>query len=66
MRLTMNVPDELMKRVDQYAEKNYINRTSAVCALLARALQGNDYIDSVIKMGSALENVGTDTQTAEK
>lgn len=65
-RLTMNMPDELMKRVDEYAEKNYVNRTSAVCVLLSKALQSDDYLNSIIKMGSVLDNVGADTQNSEK
>ena len=65
-RLTMNMPDELMKRVDEYAERNYVNRTSAVCVLLSKALQGDDYLNSIIKMGSALETVGADTQMSEQ
>lgn len=50
MRLTVNVADELMERVDKYAEANYINRTSAIAVLLTRALQANDVNEGLIAM----------------
>jgi metal-responsive CopG/Arc/MetJ family transcriptional regulator len=42
MKLTLNLDDELVAKVDVYAREKYINRTSAICVLLANALQGND------------------------
>lgn len=38
VRLNINVAKELMDKVDDYAEKMAINRTSAVAVLLSNAL----------------------------
>lgn len=37
-RLTCNLSADLMTRVDEYAERMHINRTSAVAVLLTQAL----------------------------
>ncbi len=37
-RMGINIPTELLDRVDEYASKMAINRTSAVCVLLSQAL----------------------------
>lgn len=42
MKLSINIPDELLARIDVYAKETYINRTSAFCVLLTTALNGND------------------------
>lgn len=68
MKLTVNVADELVGRVDQYAKDNYINRTSAIAVLLARALQVNDVNESVIAMKGmcdTIKQLSTDTQAAD-
>ncbi len=69
MKLTVNVDDELIKRVDQFAKDNYINRTSALAVLLTRALQANDVSESVIAMKDmwdSFKQMNADTQIAEK
>lgn len=37
-RLGINIPTDLMERLDEYAYKMNINRTSAVCVLLTQAM----------------------------
>lgn len=37
-RLFMNIPNDLLSRVDAYASGMNINRTSAVCVLLSQSL----------------------------
>lgn len=39
-RFGINMPTELLNRVDEYAAKMNINRTSATCVLLSQALDG--------------------------
>lgn len=51
MRLNINIDDDLIKRVDDFAKENFINRTSAICILLSNALRSNDIQSSIIKMG---------------
>lgn len=51
MRLNINIDDDLIQRVDDFAKENFINRTSAICILLSNALRSNDIQSSIIKMG---------------
>lgn len=44
MRVNLNIPDELVKRLDEYAKKNYTSRSTVMCQscnqfLLAQELQ---------------------------
>lgn len=38
VRFGMNMPAELMKQVDDYADRMNISKSSAVCVLLSQAL----------------------------
>lgn len=38
-KLIMNIPVDLLEKVDEYAESMNVNRTSAVCVLLSQALE---------------------------
>lgn len=37
-RVTMNLPTDLLKRVEEYAEARQVNRTVAIILLLNKAL----------------------------
>lgn len=52
MRVNFNIDDELLKKIDDYANEKYINRTAAICVLLSTALQANDVQKAVVKMGN--------------
>jgi metal-responsive CopG/Arc/MetJ family transcriptional regulator len=61
MRLTINVDDELINKVDVFASEKYINRTSAICVLLSNALQSNDISKSFASLNdinAKLDNNG--------
>lgn len=47
MRLNINVPQDLIDRVDEYADNLSINRTSAVCVLLSQALDGQKVVSDL-------------------
>ena len=47
MRLNINVSQELIDRVDEYAERMCINRTSAIAVLLSTALDNQKVISSL-------------------
>lgn len=44
-RLNINIPTPLLERVEEYAEKHYINKTSAICVLLSTALELSESTD---------------------
>lgn len=48
-RITFNIDEELLEKIDKYAKEKYINRTSAICVLLANALQSNEIAKSFAK-----------------
>ena len=43
-RINLNMPCDLTNRVDEYASKMNINRTSAICVLLNLALDSQDAV----------------------
>ena len=47
VRLNINLPVPLMERLDEYADKMNINRTSAVAVLLSQALDSQKAISDI-------------------
>lgn len=37
-KITISIDKELIKKLDEYAKRHYIDRTSAICVLLSDAL----------------------------
>ena len=56
VRLNINLPVELMKRVDNYADNMAINRTSAVAVLLSMALDSQRTINALEELMMAYRN----------
>lgn len=46
-RMGMNIPTELMDKLDEYADRMNISRTSAVCVLLSQALDSQKAINDL-------------------
>lgn len=55
MKLTINMGDKLVERIDAYAEECSLNRTAAICVLCAQALQQNDAIAGIPVMQKFIE-----------
>lgn len=55
MRLTMNLDDELVSHVEEYALKMHINRTAAISVLLSQALSANAGIDALVSLNSMVQ-----------
>lgn len=53
-RLNMNMPANLIKQVDEYANRMNLNRTSAMICLVSTALEQRNAIDM---MGSLLNKL---------
>ena len=41
-KITISIDEELLKRIDEHAERHYISRTSSICSLIANALDGDE------------------------
>lgn len=37
-KININMPFDLLRRLDDYAEKNYITRTAAICMIISKFL----------------------------
>ena len=46
-RMGMNIPTELMDKLDEYADRMNISRTSAVCVLLSQSLDTQKAMSSL-------------------
>ena len=46
-RINLNIPCDLSNRVDEYASKMNINRTSAICVLLNLALDSQKAMNDI-------------------
>lgn len=46
-RMGMNIPTELMDKLDEYADRMNISRTSAVCVLLSQALNSQKAVNDL-------------------
>lgn len=55
-RVIYNMPVDLLSRVDSYAERMNINRTSATFVLLSQALDGQQALQDLSKLMLAYEH----------
>lgn len=55
-RLNINLPVELIEKVDNYADNMAINRTSAVAVLLSMALDSQRTINTLEQLMMAYRN----------
>ena len=46
-RMGMNIPTELMDKLDEYADRMNISRTRAVCVLLSQALDSQKAVNDL-------------------
>ncbi len=49
-RIGMNIPTELIEKLDEYADRMNINRTSAVCVLLSQSLDSQKAMNSLAEL----------------
>ena len=63
-RLTLNMPTELMARLDEYSSKMNISRTSGICVLLTQALDGQKAVSELGEL-LALVKAENDAKTSK-
>ena len=66
VRLNINVAKELMDKVDDYAEKMAINRTSAVAVLLSNALNTQQAMNDLSELMKFVEEERKKQNQAEQ
>lgn len=57
MKITINMPDDLLKDVDERAKSMYLSRSSFINMALSQRLQQDKVLDNVPEMLQALRDV---------
>jgi len=57
IRVNMNVPEELLKRLDDYASKNYQTRSSVMCQACDQYLNAKQMQKLFADMGETFERL---------
>lgn len=55
MRVNINIPDELLSKIDDKAKSLYVNRTAWIVTALAQKLQSDEALENLPEMLSALK-----------
>ena len=64
-RMGMNIPTELMDKLDEYADRMNISRTSAVCVLLSQALNSQKVMNDLGELIKLYQEEQKKTDKAE-
>lgn len=65
-RIVMNLDEDLVKKVDSYAEKLYINRTAAVSVLLSSAAETQEFMTHFPELMAAYQEESEKEKRGEK
>jgi len=65
LRINFNVPDELIKRLDDYAKKNYTSRSSVMCQACDQFLMAKEMQMLFSDMRKAMQRIA-ETQTIDE
>ena len=57
MKITINMPDDLLKDVDEKANSMYLSRSSFINMALSQKLQQDKVLDNLPEMLQAFKNV---------
>lgn len=67
MKITMNISDDLLDRVDRYAKSNYLNRTSVFSIAVSQYLMAQEIPTMMVNLNNALIKISeTGTITDEQ
>ena len=54
MKITMNVNDDLLERVDRYAKQNYLTRTSVFSFAASQFLMSQELPSMIVNLNNAM------------
>ena len=66
MKITMNVPDDLLARVDAYAKANYQTRTSLFCFAVNQYLTAQQLPGLMKSMNEAMQRIAATGQVDQE
>lgn len=55
-RINLNMPNDLLVKVDGYANRMNVNRTSAICVLLNMALDSQKAVSDIAELLKIIQN----------
>lgn len=61
VRLSVNIPSDLVKRIDEYGARLNINRTSAICVLCNMSLDSYKALDDMGSLASVMRDFKNET-----
>lgn len=56
-KVQITIDDELLKRVDFYADDNYMSRSGLLAVAVTQYLNANEMINAITRMGIAMEKI---------
>lgn len=57
MKIQITIDEDLMKRVDEYADSNYMSRSGFITLALTQYLNSNEMVGAITRMGLAMERI---------
>lgn len=57
MKVNVSLPDELLSRIDEYADANYMSRSGFLANAATQVLNSNDLINSIQTMSFAIAKI---------
>ncbi len=65
MRVNMNVPDELIKRLDAYAKSHYMTRSSVMCQACDEYLTAKEVVNFMSQLLDVMKEVASKNEIDE-
>lgn len=66
MRVNMNVPDELIKRLDEYSKANYLTRSAVMCQACDQYLTAQEVKKLFKQMTETMKRLAEKTEIDEQ
>lgn len=66
MKVQITLDDELMKRVDAYADENYMSRSGLLSIAVTQYLNTKEMIGAITRMGIAMEKIADKGEVDEQ
>lgn len=66
MKVQITLDDELLKRVDAYADENYLSRSGLLSIAVTQYLNTKEMVGAITRMGYAMEKIADKGEVDEQ
>ena len=68
MRINLNIPDELLSKIDNEAKSMYVSRTAWIVTLISNYMQGKDSLTALNNFAKLIEakEIKSNAENVEK